>query len=123
MLFVDVKNADPATTGHCSTLLWKVEKLTLIVGDEFGEISNHPLVSPWLLKTLLLTSKLAQPATEIRFRRNGQEIVLQTEEPTKILHELTSEALAAGHELEGLEVRRASLEDVYLTLTKEEERE
>ncbi len=62
-------------------------------------------------------------ATEIRYRRNGQEVVLQTEEPTKVLHELTSEALATGHELEGLEVRRASLEDVYLTLTREEEQE
>src|SRR5215510_29818 len=51
----------------------------------------------------------AQPATEIRYRRNGQEVVVQTEEPTKLLHELTSEALASGHELEGLEVRRASL--------------
>jgi ABC-2 type transport system ATP-binding protein len=61
------------------------------------------------------------PATEIRYRRNGQEVVLQTEEPTKVLHELTSEALATGHELEGLEVRRASLEDVYLSLTKEEQ--
>ena len=68
-----------------------------------------------------LTSTL--PATEIRYRRNGQEVVLQTEEPTKLLHELTTEALAAGHELEGLEVRRASLEDVYLSLTKEEESE
>jgi hypothetical protein len=48
---------------------------------------------------------------------------LQTEEPTKLLHELTSEAIAAGHELEGLEVRRASLEDVYLSLTKEEAQE
>ena len=63
------------------------------------------------------------PATEIRYRRNGQEVVLQTEEPTKLLHELTSEALAAGHEPEGLQVRRASLEDVYLSLTKEEESE
>jgi ABC-2 type transport system ATP-binding protein len=68
-----------------------------------------------------LTSTL--PATEIRYRRNGQEVVLQTEEPTKVLHELTSEAIATGHELEGLEVRRASLEDVYLTLTREEEQE
>ena len=68
-----------------------------------------------------LTSTL--PATEIRYRRNGQEVVLQTEQPTKLLHELTTEALAAGHELEGLEVRRASLEDVYLSLTKEEEQE
>ena len=68
-----------------------------------------------------LTSTL--PATEIRYRRNGQEVVLQTEQPTKLLHELTTEALASGHELEGLEVRRASLEDVYLSLTKEEEQE
>jgi len=63
----------------------------------------------------------AQPATEIRYRRNGEEVVVQTEEPTKLLHELTSRAIAAGDELEGLEVRRASLEDVYLSLTKEEE--
>ena len=66
-----------------------------------------------------LTSTL--PATEIRYRRDGEEIVVQTEEPTKLLHELTSTAIAAGHELEGLEVRRASLEDVYLALTKEEQ--
>ena len=63
----------------------------------------------------------ALPATEIRYRRNGQEVVLQTEEPTRVLHELAAEALAAGHELEGLEVRRASLEDVYLALTNREQ--
>jgi ABC-2 type transport system ATP-binding protein len=63
----------------------------------------------------------ALPATEIRFRRDGQEIVLQTEEPTRVLHELAAEALADGRELEGLEVRRASLEDVYLALTGREQ--
>ena len=63
-----------------------------------------------------LTSTL--PATEIRFRRDGQEVVIQTEEPTRTLHELTREALQAGQELEGLEVRRANLEDVYLALTE-----
>ena len=63
----------------------------------------------------------ALPATEIRYRRDGQEVVLQTEEPTRVLHELAAEALAAGHELEGLEVRRASLEDVYLALTNREQ--
>ena len=66
-----------------------------------------------------LTSAL--PATEIRFRRDGEEVVLRTEDPTRVLHELTAEAVAAGRELEGLEVRRASLEDVYLALTKREE--
>ena len=59
--------------------------------------------------------------TEIRYRRNGEVVVLHTEEPTKLLHELTSEALAEGRELEGLEVRRPSLEDVYLSLVQEEE--
>ena len=66
-----------------------------------------------------LTSAL--PATEIRFRRDGEEVVLRTEEPTRVLHDLTAEALASGRELEGLEVRRASLEDVYLALTTREE--
>jgi ABC-2 type transport system ATP-binding protein len=57
---------------------------------------------------------------EIRFRRNGQLVVIETEEPTKVLHELTTEALAAGQELEHLEVRRPTLEDVYLELVAEE---
>ncbi|HXV56985.1 MAG TPA: ABC transporter ATP-binding protein [Gaiellaceae bacterium] len=59
------------------------------------------------------------PSVEIRFRRNGSEVVIATEEPTRVLHELTAEALAAGRELEGLEVHRRTLEDVYLELTRE----
>jgi ABC-2 type transport system ATP-binding protein len=57
---------------------------------------------------------------EIRYRRNGSEVVVATEEPTRVLHELTAQALADGVELEGLEVHRRSLEDVYLELTSEE---
>ncbi len=60
------------------------------------------------------------PATEIRYRRNGEEVVLHTEDPTRILHELTGSALAQGFELEGLTVRRPTLEEVYLSLTEEE---
>jgi hypothetical protein len=37
------------------------------------------------------------------------------------LHELTAEALAEARELEGLSVRRPTLEDVYLSLTAEHE--
>jgi ABC-2 type transport system ATP-binding protein len=58
--------------------------------------------------------------TEIRFRRDGGEVVVRSAEPTRTLHELTSEAVAAGVELEGLEVRRPTLEDVYLELVGEE---
>jgi len=57
--------------------------------------------------------------TEIRFRRNGSLVVEQTTDPTRRLHELTSEALARGERLEGLEVRRPTIEDVYLELTAE----
>ena len=61
------------------------------------------------------------PATEIRYRRDGQELLVTTHEPTRVLHELTAEALADGRELEGLTVRRPSLEEIYLTLTGEEQ--
>ncbi len=54
--------------------------------------------------------------TEIRYRKDGQDVVVRTLEPTRVLSELTAEALAAGRELEGLEVRRPTLEDVYLEL-------
>jgi ABC-2 type transport system ATP-binding protein len=57
---------------------------------------------------------------EIRYRRNGEEVLVRTAEPTRILHELTADALARGEELERLEVRRPSLEEVYLSLVSEE---
>jgi ABC-2 type transport system ATP-binding protein len=61
-------------------------------------------------------------AVEIRYRDNGRNVVLETDEPTRVLHELTAAALAGGRELDGLEVRRPTLEDVYLELVGEEER-
>jgi ABC-2 type transport system ATP-binding protein len=63
----------------------------------------------------------AVAAVEIRYRENGRNVVLETDEPTRVLHELTAAALAGGRELDGLEVRRPTLEDVYLELVGEEE--
>ncbi len=57
---------------------------------------------------------------EIRYRRDGEEILVRTSEPTRTLHELTAEALARGEELDRLEVRRPSLEEVYLALLKDD---
>ena len=57
--------------------------------------------------------------TEIRFRREGELVLEHTTEPTKRLYELTAEAVERGEELEELEVRRPTLEDVYLELTAE----
>ena len=69
--------------------------------------------------------------TVIRFRRPpgdlppsvhdgstvGAEIEIAVDEPTRTLHELTSWAVERGVELEGLQVTRPTLEDVYLELT------
>jgi ABC-2 type transport system ATP-binding protein len=63
----------------------------------------------------------ASGPTEIRYREDGEQRVVQTEEPTRTLHELTGSALAEGRELHDLEVRRASLEDAYLELLREDE--
>jgi ABC-2 type transport system ATP-binding protein len=59
--------------------------------------------------------------TEIRYRTGGEEVVVSTDEPTRVLHELTADALAAGRELEDLQVLRPSLEDIYLSLTEDAE--
>jgi ABC-2 type transport system ATP-binding protein len=59
--------------------------------------------------------------TEIRYRRNGEAVVVRTEDPVRTLHELTSRALSDGTALDDLEVHRATLEDVYLALTGTEE--
>ena len=59
--------------------------------------------------------------TEVRYRRDGEEVVIRTADPTRLLHELTEQAIAEGRELEALTVRRPTLEDVYLLLTEEAE--
>jgi ABC-2 type transport system ATP-binding protein len=63
---------------------------------------------------------VASSRTEIRYRENGEVKIVATDEPTRVLHELTSRAVAQGRELEELEVRRRSLEDVYLELLRED---
>ena len=61
----------------------------------------------------------AARGAEVRWRDADGEHVVQTDEPTKLVHDVTGRALAVGREVEGLEVRRASLEDVYLDLVRE----
>ena len=51
---------------------------------------------------------------------NGSRIERQTEDPTRLLNELTSAALERGERLEELSVGRPTLEDVYLELTADE---
>jgi ABC-2 type transport system ATP-binding protein len=62
----------------------------------------------------------ANVETEIRFRHDGELVVMRTNDPTRALHRLTTDALEGGYALEGLEVRRPTLEQIYLELTTEE---
>jgi ABC-2 type transport system ATP-binding protein len=48
---------------------------------------------------------------------------IETEEPTQLLHRLTSWAVEQGVDLEGLTVSRATLEETYLRLTRDAEAE
>src|SRR5207237_2700373 len=41
----------------------------------------------------------ADREVEIRYRRDGEEVLVRTAEPTRVLHELTQEALGRGEEL------------------------
>jgi ABC-2 type transport system ATP-binding protein len=61
------------------------------------------------------------PKVQIRYNDAGRDIVIETDEPTRVLAELTGAAAAAGRELESLEVVRPSLEDVYLDLVDGDE--
>ena len=61
----------------------------------------------------------AARGAEVRWREDDGEHVVRTDEPTRLVHQLTSGAVATGREVDGLEVRRASLEDVYLELVRE----
>jgi ABC-2 type transport system ATP-binding protein len=58
------------------------------------------------------------PKVQIRYRESGREVLIETDEPTRVLAELTGAAAAEGRELEGLEVVRPTLEDVYLDLVE-----
>ena len=50
---------------------------------------------------------------------DGSRLEAQTDDPTRLLHELTEAALARGERLEDLSVSRPTLEEVYLELTAE----
>ena len=55
----------------------------------------------------------------VSYLSGGSRVEHQTDDPTELLHRLTRDAIARGERLEGLEVTRPTLEEVYLELTAE----
>jgi ABC-2 type transport system ATP-binding protein len=58
--------------------------------------------------------------TTISYRLNGEAVSVETTTPVADLAQLTGRAVEQGLDLEGLEVTRPNLEDVYLSLTSED---
>jgi ABC-2 type transport system ATP-binding protein len=61
----------------------------------------------------------ASASYRVSYLSQGRRVELQTDDPTELLHRLTRDALASDERLEGLEVTRPRLEDVYLELTEQ----
>jgi ABC-2 type transport system ATP-binding protein len=104
-------------------LLGKTVLLTTHYLDEAEQLADRVAVMRDGLIVKIGTPReltTADLEVEIRFRRNGEEVLIRTTEPTRVLHEMTREALGRGEELERLEVRRPSLETVYLALIEDE---
>jgi ABC-2 type transport system ATP-binding protein len=102
--------------------LGKTVLLTTHYMDEAGELADRiAFLREGRIVAIGSPRELLAGAStvEIRFVRGGEEVVIDTDEPTHVLHELTAQALADGVELEGIEVRRRTLEDVYLEVTRD----
>ena len=72
-----------------------------------------------VIRFTLLTSASLPSALRDGARIEGDRIEMETTDPTRTLHDLTNWAVGAGVSLDGLEVSRPSLEDVYLEITRE----
>jgi ABC-2 type transport system ATP-binding protein len=85
--------------------------------DDLGEREKAPATISFRLPTGASAAELPGEAAGAA-TANGA-ISFSTDSPVRTLNELTEWALGRGVDLEGLEVRRPSLEDVYLELTGE----
>jgi ABC-2 type transport system ATP-binding protein len=104
--------------------LGKTVLLTTHYLDEAEQLADRVAVMrEGLIVTIGTPRELtsADLEVEIRYRRNGEEVLLRTSEPTRVLNELTGDALARGEDLDRLEVRRPTLEEVYLALVSEDD--
>ncbi len=91
--------------------------------DEAQQLADRvAVIRNGLVAQIGTTAELigSAPKVEIRYRENGEDVVVTTDEPTRLLAEITGAAAAEGRELEGLEVRRPTLEDIYLELVDAE---
>ena len=83
--------------------------------DELGDRGSRPATISF---TFAGAGELPELDADTVRGTNG-EVRISTHEPVPVLNRLTGWALERGVELEGLDVRRPSLEDIYLELAGE----
>jgi ABC-2 type transport system ATP-binding protein len=86
---------------------------------ELGDRDRRPSTVCFRLPDGIDAADLPAEGSEHPLVQNGT-VSFATATPVAVLHRVTGWALERGVDLEGLEVRRPSLEDVYLELTGEE---
>jgi ABC-2 type transport system ATP-binding protein len=91
--------------------------------EDLGDRESRPATVSFRLPAGVAPGDLPGAAAGAAAANGGAIVSLSTTTPVATLNELTGWALARGLDLEGLEVTRPSLEDVYLSLTAEEEAE
>jgi ABC-2 type transport system ATP-binding protein len=106
--------------------LGKTVVLTTHYLDEAQELSDRvAIIKDGRILAIGTPGELGVGATQrVRVSWRGDDGELherEVDDPTALLHQLTSEALARGESVRELTVVRPSLEDVYLELTAEQE--
>jgi ABC-2 type transport system ATP-binding protein len=86
--------------------------------DELGEREERPARISFRLPAWVAPGELPAALGDAADTGNGA-LVVEAVDPVPMLHALTGWALERGVRIDSLEVRRASLEDVYLELTDE----
>ena len=84
--------------------------------EDLGDRESEPARISFRLPAGVGAGEVPAPASPVA----DGAVEFRSEEPTRDLNRLTAWALDRGVALEGLEVRRPTLEDVYLRLTGEE---
>jgi ABC-2 type transport system ATP-binding protein len=86
--------------------------------EDLGDRENRPATVSFRLPQGVAVGELPGELAEATANGAGT-ISLSTGDPVATLNQLTGWALSRGFDLDGLEVTRPSLEDIYLSLTAE----
>lgn len=111
---------------HALKDLGKTVLLTTHYLEEAQELSDRvAIVKDGRIVATGAPDELTSQAGRYRvaYQSAGRRVEVETDDPTDLLHRLTSDALARGERLEGLSVSRPSLEEIYLELTADAEGE